>query len=176
MVSSAREVAQIAWNSRFGKQKQGFFTESIVILLMALAQASEDARSLHGFKRNQINPQKKNPLRDVEHKDAVFGSENIAAHRVLEARGTLLHACPHLHASLASLGHCQRQDVELNSSWVGPTIIFMCLCLLSFCHSLETLLLLRCWSSCKRWGQREDIHSQQHAFPCFSHSKSSLKG
>lgn len=50
----SRVVTQIgAWNSRFDKKKSRvFFTESIVILLMALAQASEDARSLHRFKRN----------------------------------------------------------------------------------------------------------------------------
>lgn len=87
----SRVVTQIgAWNSRFDKKKQVFFTESIVILLMALAQASEDARNLHRFKRNQINPQKKNSSRGVEHRSAGFGSESIAAHRVLKARG---HYC-----------------------------------------------------------------------------------
>lgn len=61
-------------------------------------------------------------------------------------------------------------------SSVEPTIVAMCLCLLSLCHSLETLCF--CWgvqSSCKCWGKREDIRSQQNAFSCFSHSNSSLK-
>lgn len=134
-----REVAQIgAWNSRFDKKKQVFFTESIVILLMALAQVSEDARSLHGFKNNQKNPQRKNPLRGVEHRDAVSGSESIAAQRVLKARRTLLHACPHLHASPASPGRCQRQDVEINIPWWHlPSLL--CAYTSFLCHRLETL-------------------------------------
>lgn len=108
------------------------------MLLMALAQASEDARSLHGFKRNQINPQKKNPLRDVEHKDAVFGPENIAAHRVLKTRGhycmlVLIYTLPQLLLATAGQG-C----VTKRSSWMGPTMIAMCLCLLPLCYTLDT--------------------------------------
>ena len=46
---------------------------------MALAQDSEDTRTLRGFKRDWINPQKKNPLQAVKQKDAISGSENLGA-------------------------------------------------------------------------------------------------
>lgn len=121
---------------------------------MALAQVSEDARSLHGFKNNQKNPQKKNPLRGVEHRDAVSGSESIAAQRVLKARRTLLHACPLLHASPASPGRCQRQDVEINIPWWHLPSLLCAYTSFPLPQLGNSLLLLRCLEQLQVLGAR----------------------
>lgn len=69
---------------------------------VALAQDSEGAQSLHGWKRSRQIHRRKNSLQSVRHKDAISGSGNLGACRVLETWGAKLHLT--LCASWASVG------------------------------------------------------------------------